>query len=181
MGNSFFLFLRRAFIFAMLAGVMTLGLALPSQAEEVACEVTHDLVADLVHREARKGLSIGLQEQINHLVLQLETCPEPVAHSFEAFPASVRHWAPLVSVYFEPDDVARVLCLMELESGGDKSARNPTSGASGLMQVMPFWAGHLGYQVSDLFQPAQNLEIAAYILDQQGWQAWSPFVRGSCR
>lgn len=181
MGDSLNVFLKRAFIFALLSVVMTMNLALPAQAEEVACETTHDLVTDLVRREARRGLSIGLQEQINHLVIQLETCPEPVSEAFEAFPASVRHWAPLVSVYFEPDDVARVLCLMELESAGDKNARNPRSGASGLMQVMPFWAGHLGYRTSDLFEPSTNLQIAAHILEEQGWRAWSPFVRGSCR
>ena len=70
---------------------------------------------------------------------------------------------------------------MELESAGDPSARNPTSGASGLMQVMPFWAAHFGHDTNDFFDPWINLEVAAQIRDQQGWGAWSPYVRGSCR
>jgi soluble lytic murein transglycosylase-like protein len=49
------------------------------------------------------------------------------------------------------------------------------------MQVMPFWAGHFGYGTDALFDPQVNLEIAAWIRDQRGWNAWSPYVRGSCR
>jgi soluble lytic murein transglycosylase-like protein len=90
-------------------------------------------------------------------------------------------WRPLVALYFEPEDVDRAVCLMAKESGGDPGARNINTGAAGLMQVMPFWAGSLGYSYEDLFDPGINLWIASQIRDQQGWSAWSPYLRGSCR
>jgi len=90
-------------------------------------------------------------------------------------------WRPMVALYFEPEDVERAVCLMEKESAGDPEARNSSTGAAGLMQVMPFWAKKLGYSYSDLFDPGINLWIARQIRDDQGWRAWSPYVRGACR
>jgi hypothetical protein len=90
-------------------------------------------------------------------------------------------WRPMVALYFEPGDVDRVICLMEKESGGDPDARNPSTGAAGLMQVMPFWAKTHGYSYQELFDPGINLWVASLIRDQQGWPAWSPYLRGACR
>lgn len=90
-------------------------------------------------------------------------------------------WRPMVALYFEPDDVERAMCLMGRESAGDPEARNTSTGAAGLMQVMPFWADKLGYRYADLFSPGINLWIARQIRDQQGWGAWSPYLRGECR
>ncbi|HET7847210.1 MAG TPA: transglycosylase SLT domain-containing protein [Acidimicrobiia bacterium] len=90
-------------------------------------------------------------------------------------------WRPMVALYFEPGDVDRVICLMEKESGGDPEARNPSTGAAGLMQVMPFWAKTHGYSYEELFDPGINLWVASRIRDQQGWPAWSPYLRGACR
>jgi hypothetical protein len=39
----------------------------------------------------------------------------------------------------------------------------------------------LFYEPLDLFDHWTNLEVAARIRDQQGWGAWSPYVRGLCR
>jgi soluble lytic murein transglycosylase-like protein len=90
-------------------------------------------------------------------------------------------WRDLVEVYFDSDDVERVICLMESESGGNPNARNQSSGASGLMQVMPGWADLFGYTPDDLFDPTVNLWIASQIRRDQGWAAWTPYQRGSCR
>jgi hypothetical protein len=90
-------------------------------------------------------------------------------------------WRPMVALYFEPGEVDRVICLMEKESGGDPAARNPSTGAAGLMQVMPFWAKTHGYSYQELFDPGINLWVASLIRDQQGWPAWSPYLRGACR
>lgn len=60
--------------------------------------------------------------------------------------------------------VARV---MRCESGCDPHAHNP-SGASGLMQVMPFW-----WQGRDPYDPAVNLTMALEVHDRQGWRAWT--------
>jgi Transglycosylase SLT domain len=90
-------------------------------------------------------------------------------------------WRPMVALYFEPQDVKRAMCLMGKESAGDPAARNSSTGAAGLMQVMPFWADNLGYSYGELFDPGINLWVARQIRDQQGWSAWSPYLRGSCR
>jgi len=90
-------------------------------------------------------------------------------------------WRPMVALYFDPGDVDRAICLMEKESGGDPNARNPSTDAAGLMQVMPFWAKIHGYTYDELFNPGINLWVASRIRDQQGWLAWSPYLRGVCR
>lgn len=89
-------------------------------------------------------------------------------------------WRGLAANYFHTDDLNRVVCLIAHESGGNPNARNPYSGAAGLMQVMPFWAGEFGFAVSDLYDPNINLLLAHKIRGVQGWTAWSPIKRGQC-
>jgi soluble lytic murein transglycosylase-like protein len=105
----------------------------------------------------------------------------PHVHHHGMGNGNVGRWAGLVAAHFAAEDRDRVLCLMGHESGGNPAAINPSSGASGLMQVMPFWADHYGYARSDLFDPAVNLRIARLIRDSQGWTAWAPYNRGLCR
>lgn len=93
---------------------------------------------------------------------------------------TVEQWRPLATAYFGAD-TDRALCLMGHESAGDPAARNSSSDAAGLMQVMPFWASEYGVAYADLFDPDTNLRIAKGILDAQGWTAWSPYNRGLCR
>lgn len=99
----------------------------------------------------------------------------PPSHS-----SGVEQWRPLVTAHFGAD-TDRALCLMGFESGGDPGARNPSSGAAGLMQVMPFWAPEYGVSYEALFDPETNILIAKGIRDSQGWTAWSPYKRGECR
>lgn len=148
-----------------------------ARAASVECDQAWEQFATVVRQEARRGLTMEHLEQINEYIPIVEACVEGSVGESES---GVDRWGPLVASYFRPEDVARALCLMELESAGDPDARNPESGASGLMQVMPFWAGHFGYSSSDLFNPWTNLEVAAAIRDKQGWGAWSPYGRGLC-
>lgn len=115
--------------------------------------------------------------------------PSPVAQTpspdssdgpYRGMGAGVEQWRELAASYFG-SEVDRALCLMAHESGGNPSAQNPSSGASGLMQVMPFWADEYGVSRGALFDPATNLRIAKGIRDSQGWTAWSPYNRGECR
>lgn len=57
--------------------------------------------------------------------------------------------------------------IMWCESRCDPHAYN-RSGASGLLQIMPFW--HNG---RDPFDPAVNLAIGLEVYNAQGWRAWS--------
>lgn len=147
-------------------------------ADPLECDGAWEHLATIVGQEDRRGLTIERIEQINEHIPVVEACADDSVGEWDS---DVDRWGPLVASYFNPEDVDRALCLMELESAGDPEARNPSSGASGLMQVMPFWAGYFGYSPSDLFEPWTNLEVAARIRDQQGWGAWSPYVRGLCR
>ena len=129
-----------------------------------------------------RGVDSEALTTLDRINLALEACQSgdgPGLHDGMGVDASM--WRPLAEIYFDTADVDRVMCLMLLESGGNPNARNQTSGASGLMQVMPSWAKVHGYEVDDLYDPGVNLWIASQILDQQGWWAWSPYVRGSCR
>jgi len=93
----------------------------------------------------------------------------------------VSGWIPLVAGHFEPEDRERILCLIGKESGGNPTAKNPSSGTRGLLQVAPFWASEYGLEVDDLYVPEINLYVGRKILDSQGWTAWAPYNRGECR
>ncbi|CAN5866586.1 hypothetical protein BH23ACT4_BH23ACT4_11080 [soil metagenome] len=147
-------------------------------ATPMECDEAREQFAIVVRQAVRGGLNIDRIDEINEFIPIVEAC---ASESVNDLTSGVDRWGPLVASYFRPEDVSRALCLMELESAGDPGAKNPTSGASGLMQVMPFWAGHFGYSTADLFDPWTNLEVAAVIRDQQGWDAWSPYGRGMCR
>jgi hypothetical protein len=62
--------------------------------------------------------------------------------------------------------------IMARESGCNPSAYN-ASGASGLLQIMPMWAGPCGG--GSLFDPWFNLSCGLYVYGQQGWGAWSTY------
>jgi soluble lytic murein transglycosylase-like protein len=142
------------------------------------CEQVWSGLVAWTAEEANEGLSPEGLDTLRSLQADVDVC----TGSAETGAAiGVERWRPLVEVYFGREDVDRVLCLMERESGGDPGAVNPSSGASGLMQVMPDWADVFGYRRDDLFDPLVNLWISSQIGEQQGWGAWTPYLRGSCR
>ena len=128
-----------------------------------------------------------LQPPIDEAVRQLvRLTPEPgqatVSSTATAparvFRGTVDQWRGLVGEFFS--DVDRAMCVLDWESSGDPDAVNPTSGASGLFQIMPFWADHFGVSRDSLFTPSVNVRIAAKVLSAQGWNAWSAVTRGRC-
>lgn len=174
---SFIKFARLG-VLAFLVTALAVSTALPAAADEpAACDHDWEEVALLIRHERREGVTPEWLDEINELIPVLMAC------STDSFgPGShVERWAPLVASYFRPEDVERVMCLMELESRGDPGAVNPTSGATGLMQVMPFWARRFGHTRSELKDPLVNLDISAWILERHGWTSWNPYLRGSCR
>ncbi len=67
-------------------------------------------------------------------------------------------------------DPKLVLAVIQVESRFDRFAVS-SSGARGLMQIMPFWKKEIGHPDDDLFNPRTNLRygcaILRYYLDQQ--------------
>lgn len=153
----------------------------PARAATSDCEQITRQAAQWLSRAATSGVPSSLLEQLRSLGPSLIGCDQgdpEVQHEIGHDP---EQWRPLVALYFDVEDVDRAICLMAKESGGDPDARNPSTGAAGLMQVMPFWAETHGYAHDDLFNPGINLWVASQIRDQQGWSAWSPYLRGACR
>lgn len=162
----------------VIAVFTAVGSAQTAGAASLGCDEAWEHLATVVRQGDNRGLTAERIEKINEYILVVEAC---IGGPIGEWDSGVDRWGPLVASYFRPEDIDRALCLMELESAGDPGAKNPSSGASGLMQVMPFWAGHFGYSSSDLFDPWINIEVAAMIRDKQGWGAWSPYGRGLCR
>lgn len=170
----------RAPLLIILALVVAWPFATPARAEILECDEVWVEVAQKIRAERHEGLTAERLDELNHLIDLMVACAENASHSGDPALTGVDRWGSLVAAYFDPEDVARALCLMGHESAGDPDAKNPTSGAAGLMQVMPFWAGRFGLSTADLFDPATNLEVASWIRDSQGWTAWSPYQRGLC-
>jgi hypothetical protein len=156
--------------------------SLGAQATSEECTQTWERLIVWSVAVHEQGVDSAVLDALSELTPALEGCHRGHAAGLhDGMGGNSAMWRPLVDVYFDSDDVDRVMCLMGYESGGNPNARNRKSGAAGLMQVMPWWAEVHGYEVDDLYDPGINLWIASQILDQQGWSAWSPYLRGSCR
>ena len=75
---------------------------------------------------------------------------------------------------FTDDQLPTLHRIMWLESRCDPNAYNP-SGASGLVQVMSWWARACGITPAQLFDPTWNLVCARHVYETQGWTAWSTY------
>ena len=153
----------------------------PALAEDPGCI---EQAVDWLITEGTTGVTPGGLAHLRELGPSLIVCDGPDSDLTDwgtGMGDDPERWRSLVSLYFAPEDVDRVICLMGKESGGNPGARNSSSGAAGLMQVMPFWASRHGYEYDLLFNPAVNLRIASGIRDEQGWGAWTPYQRGECR
>jgi hypothetical protein len=177
----------------LMVGALLMTSVAPASADAAECALAVERLAQWMSDEERLGLTAGMLEDLQEISALFIGCagsgltsrPEPGSGEGDMFGYvgsgfDVESWRPLTALYFDPDHLDRVLCLMTAESGGDPAARNPVSGAAGLMQVMPFWAEVFGYATDELLRPDINLWVASQILDQQGWTAWSPYQRGLC-
>ena len=81
----------------------------------------------------------------------------------------------LIHTYFQPADWEWATAVAWCESNFDASAKNPTSTASGLFQVMRgWWSGEWSsYPAFDPFDPVENTRFAAWLLYNSGKQNWN--------
>lgn len=80
-----------------------------------------------------------------------------------------------------PGEYEKASRVVACESEWNPNAVNPTSGASGLMQIHPFWAkpGHadpvadyIGRNWHRRFDPVINAAMGQKIRQKYGWNAW---------
>lgn len=93
-------------------------------------------------------------------------------------PLHIEDWRPLVSLFFEDDDVGRALDVIACESGGNPLAKNPRSTASGLFQhLASLWEERslrAGWEGADVFDPVANVAVAAWLTYEfGGWSHWN--------
>lgn len=87
----------------------------------------------------------------------------------QTYSAPVERWRGLVSKYFPPNLVDKMLYVIDKESGGNPDAKNPESGAEGLVQGL----GHPGY---DFYDPETAIKWAATQVKDHGWTDWGEGV-----
>jgi hypothetical protein len=109
------------------------------------------------------------------------TTPPPVPGG----PRDVEEWRPLTEQYFPAELVEDALWVIECESRGDPTARNPASGAAGLFQFISStwrWASsEAGWAGADVYDPEANIAVAAWLVQQSidtnhpggPWGHWS--------
>ena len=149
--------------------VLLLLIAIPAQAHSV--EEQAEWEAEWKSRVAATSLTVELLAEYQDF--QARHVIQPTSSNAVVLQGNVAHpWWSLVAIHFPADQIPTALRIIDCESAGDPNAHNP-SGASGLFQVMPFWADYFGYARSDLFAANLNVEIARKVWDAQGWGAWS--------
>ena len=114
---------------------------------------------------------------VEPIVVEERFVVEPIVvedhrHAYAGMGSNQVDWSGLIIAHFPESQLTTALRIIACESGGNPGAHNP-SGASGLFQVMPFWADHLGIPRDALFDPSVNAEVAHYVWSVQGWDAWS--------
>ena len=86
-------------------------------------------------------------------------------------------WRPLLEKYFEPEDMAWAIKVMNCESHGNPNAENKRSGAAGLFQhLQKYWpkrAKNAGFPGVSPFDPEANIAATARLYSFQGGDPWS--------
>lgn len=110
------------------------------------------------------------------------SAPDPVSGG--PFWDNVERWRPIVSEAVfawggDEADVHRFLRIMQCESAGIPTAKNPSSSASGLMQQLArYWperAASAGMPGADVFDPYANVWVSAWLAlaaPGGGWSHW---------
>ena len=107
--------------------------------------------------------------------------PRPTPVTAEAiYEPEVERWRiPVVEAlqqYGLEEEEKTFMRVLWCESRGDPNAKNPESGASGLMQHIPsYWddrATASGFHGASPFDPIANIYASVWLLDVGGWSHW---------
>lgn len=100
--------------------------------------------------------------------------------------AATMRWCPYVAeaLYrtgkWEPGDLTRLLRIIDCESGGNPSAVNPSSRATGLFQHLPRYWGQRGAKAAAVFgfdhptitAPFDNILVGVWLYTSEGARHW---------
>jgi len=96
----------------------------------------------------------------------------------QTYTQGVEQWRPLVKKYFKPEYVNNALSVMQGESRGNPTAKNPNSSASGLFQHLArYWEGRsakAGWAGASIFDPEANIAVASWL--SNGGANWGHWV-----
>lgn len=146
---------------------------------------------------ANDALSTGLMSELDDMSARHPwyfSVPRPSrslpSSSGRRWSGNVEQWRPLVAAYFDAEDVATAMCLINAETGGtgDPNSHNTRSSAAGLFQFLrstwnsvPLSITGGTYDSGRVFDPEANIRAAAWLQRSDGWSQWSPYNRGQCR
>jgi len=105
--------------------------------------------------------------------------PAPAPGSYRHPNAKVERWhADALAAGFAEDDWQRLSCIISRESGGDPAAKNRSSSATGLLQIM--WTVHskwIGGSSTQLLDGPTNLRLGRQLFLRSGsWAPWKSTV-----
>lgn len=122
---------------------------------------------DEVAAQLEKGVTVELLNEWailmerHHWYLNPPAVTVSSSGTYRGMGGNVEQWRGLVATYFPADDVDLALRVMQCESGGNPNAKNPSSSASGLFQMLRgWWDGEWQF---DPFDPEQNVRHASYL------------------
>ena len=102
--------------------------------------------------------------------------PDPVPARVGVTPATpgATRSAGYLDDHIESAREAFLACVVQAESGGDPTAQNPTSSASGLFgDLDSTWGGYGGYQHAREAPPAVQWQMNEALYDEAGRSPWS--------
>ncbi len=128
-------------------------------------------------RAAREAYLTAQAEEAQRALLEdLRAVNGPYDNDRDEFSWAVERWRPVVEMYFPEDRIDWALRIIQCESHGDPTAKNPHSTASGLFQhlasLWPERSAKAGFADADVFDPFSNVAVAAWLLENGGPGNW---------
>ena len=151
--------MRQIFISSCLLLVSTLGIAATQQYQDISLSNRQEL-----RQKFYSGASINSFKDVTHAITWIGQQSYQLRNKI---PDDRKRRELLRMIHYEATryqlDPDLVLALIEVESGFNRFALSHV-GASGLMQVMPFWKELIGSEKDSLFDVQTNLRYGCIIL-----------------